>query len=214
MFSFNSLKASKARLGFINKRVFQSTNSSLPPKKTTGIKQLIAKYGYTSLATYLVIGGVDFALCYMLIHEVGEEKIYVKINELKRKLNFKSKSADEIRAEFELKRKVQQEKQSGEHKEQMDSSILGKIKYYGTLLLDNTIFKEVIIAYGLHKSLIFIRLPITAMITPPIYKYLLRVKPSWVLKPQAFTKTVINPMVKTGINQQKNKVSWWRKIIG
>lgn len=214
MFSFKSLKAKKTSLGFINKKLYNSTQAGLPPKKTTGIKQLIAKYGYTSLATYLVIGGVDFALSYMLIHQVGEEKIYVKINELKKKFNFKSKNADEIREEFELKRKLQKEKQLDEHNEQIDSSLLGKFKYYGNLLLDNTMFKEVIIAYGLHKSLIFIRLPVTAMITPPIYKYLLRVRPSWVLKPQAFTKTVINPMVKTGIDKQKSKISWWRKIIG
>lgn len=214
MFSFNTLKVSQRRLSFINKRLYSTTKPPVPPKQQSSIKQLIAKYGYTSLVTYLFVGGIDFALSYMLIHQVGEEEINVKYNELKKALGFKSKNAEEIRKEFELKRQTQNTEETNKEKENTDLSILGKIKHYGNILLSNTMFKEVIIAYGLHKSLIFIRLPVTAMITPPVYNYLLKVKPNWVLRPQAFTKTVINPMAKNAVNQKKNNVSWWRKIIG
>ncbi|OBA28623.1 hypothetical protein HANVADRAFT_17224, partial [Hanseniaspora valbyensis NRRL Y-1626] len=161
------------RLSLINKRVYSTTKPPVPPKQQSSIKQLITKYGYTSLVTYLFVGGIDFALSYMLIHQVGEEEINVKYNELKKALGFKSKNAEEIRKEFELKRQTQNtEESNNKEKENTDLSVLGKIKHYGNILLSNTMFKEVIIAYGLHKSLIFIRLPVTAMITPPVYNYL------------------------------------------
>ncbi|XBW36091.1 hypothetical protein QEN19_001667 [Hanseniaspora menglaensis] len=214
MFAFKNLAVHKQRSFFASKRLYTSIRPPIAEKNSAGIKQLIAKYGYTSLATYLAIGAVDFALCYMVIHKIGEEELYVKYNKLKETIGFKAKTSEEVKKEFELKRESQKLEHKHEHT-QNEFSLWGKIKQYGILLFDNTMFKEVIIAYGIHKSLIFVRLPITAMITPPIYKYLLKVKPSWVLKPQNFSKQVVNPMIKGAGNEKKSqKVSWWKKMIG
>lgn len=211
-------RATMSRYSFILKRAFSSKINSASQKPATGIKGLIAKYGYTSLATYLLIGAVDFAICFGVLHSLGEEAIYLKYNNLKKNLGFEYKDEAQIHEECEQKRKEAKEKRVKAHADaeaiSRDSSIYETAKAYSKELVNNYLFKEILIAYGLHKSLIFIRLPITAAITPPIYKYLLRVKPQWVLKPQQYATKAFDSSIKDSVYKKNKKTSWWRKIIG
>lgn len=203
---------------FMFRRTFSSQVNSTNKQPATGIKGLIAKYGYTSLATYLIIGAVDFAICFGVIHNIGEEALSLEYNNLKKKLGFEYKQEAQIHEEFEEKRKIATEKREKAHANAEaiteDTSMYESVKTYSKELVNNYLFKEIIIAYGIHKSLIFIRLPITAAITPPIYKYLLKVKPEWVLRPQKFATKAFDPSIKSTIYQKNKKTSWWRKIIG
>ncbi|CAI8501509.1 unnamed protein product [Hanseniaspora opuntiae] len=211
-------RATIPRHSFIFKRAMSSKINSAAQKPATGIKGLMAKYGYTSLATYLLIGAVDFAICFGVLHSIGEEAIYLKYNNLKKSLGFEYKDQAQIHDEFEQKRKEAKEQREKAHADteaiSRDTSLYETAKTYSKELVNNYLFKEILIAYGIHKSLIFIRLPITAAITPPIYKYLLKVKPQWVLKPQQYTAKAFDPSIKDSVYKKNKRTSWWRKIIG
>ena len=216
MFAFHRLVSSTN--SSLLRRKFSSQVKSTTQKPATGIKRLIAKYGYTSLATYLIIGAVDFAICFAVLHKIGEEAVYLEYNNLKEKLGFEYKEEAQVHEEFEEKRKIAQEKREKAHVNSeaitKDTSIYESVKTRSKELVNNYLFKEIIIAYGIHKSLIFIRLPITAAITPPIYNYLLKVKPHWVLRPQKFATKAFDPSIKDSIHKKSKETSWWRKIIG
>ncbi|KAL6931171.1 hypothetical protein ACO0R3_002629 [Hanseniaspora guilliermondii] len=203
---------------FMLKRSMSSKINSAAQKPATGIKGLIAKYGYTSLATYLLIGAVDFAICFGVLHSIGEEALYLKYNDLKKSLGFEYKDQVQIHEEFEHKRKIANEKREKAHADadaiNRETSFYETVKTYSNEVVNNYLFKEILIAYGIHKSLIFIRLPITAAITPPIYKYLLKVKPQWVLRPQKYTIKTFDQSIKDSVYKKNKKTSWWRKIIG
>lgn len=125
-----------------------STKAHDPVKKPSGMKQLMKQYGYSALGVYLALSCIDLPLCFIMVRSVGEEKIE----------EYKDKFWQLFGYESRLKNK-KDEPATDEDKED-DSKFLG---YFSS-----TVVAQFIVAYGIHKSLIFIRLPITAAITPGI----------------------------------------------
>lgn len=116
------------------------------PKK--GLKALMKKYGYSALGVYLGLSAIDLPLSFMLVHSVGTDKIVEYENDVKRYFGFEPAPVDSSVTEAVegVAEAVQPE---------------GWRKY-----INPTLLTEFGIAYALHKSLIFIRVPLTAAITP------------------------------------------------
>lgn len=149
-------RVSKARL--LSFARFQSQRVEKP--KT--IKELMRTYGYSALGVYLGLSLIDFPLCFLMVHSLGEETLSVYLNKFKQAFGF-GKSEEEVIKEVRDKIARKEE----EKKAQFKTSWWQEVK-------QSTLLAEFVIAYGIHKSLIFIRLPITAAITPQTVRILQR----------------------------------------
>lgn len=129
-------------------------------QKPKSIKELMSTYGYSALGVYLGLSLIDLPLCFLMVHSLGEETISVYINKCKQTFGF-GKSEDEVIREVQDKIARKQ----AEDDSQVQRSWWQEFK-------QSTLLAEFLIAYGIHKSLIFVRLPITAAITPQTVKLL------------------------------------------
>ena len=129
---------------------FQSTTikHAQPPKPPTGIKKLIHQYGYSALGIYLGLSLIDLPICFLVVHSAGEDVIreyqdkFMKFIGYKKEIENVNVDATTTKSDTETEEK------------------------------SSTLVTEFALAYAIHKSLIFIRLPITAAITPAVVKYL------------------------------------------
>lgn len=134
-----------------------------PPKKPTGIKALMKEYGYSALGVYLGISALDLPLFYLLVHSMGKDEIEQYENTVKQWFGY-GVSEEELKKKQAIDR-VEEEAEKEGSPEPEQTSILGTI-------LAQFSWTEFAIAYTIHKSFIFIRLPITAAITPTVVKVL------------------------------------------
>ncbi|GME74802.1 unnamed protein product [Ambrosiozyma monospora] len=126
-------------------RRFNSSQTSTNGKKKTGIKALMQEYGYSALGVYLGLSCIDLPLCFLLVHSQGADKISEFQDQVLSWIGWgKEKNLDNLEPSS-----TSQEKEK-----------------------KSTFLTEFAVAYAIHKSLIFIRLPITAAITPAIVKKL------------------------------------------
>lgn len=145
-------------------RRLQSTSSGAT-KKPSGIKALIKEYGYAGLGVYLLLTAVDLPICYVVVHSAGKEQIEGYENKVKQFFGY-GKSEDDLRKAQEINRINDEVLAAAEV--QVDP----KDETWFHYLYSQFSWTEFALAYGIHKSLIFIRVPITAAITPGIVKAL------------------------------------------
>ncbi|KAI5957461.1 NAT2 [Candida theae] len=163
--AYNSLRSS-----FKSMRFNSSTTHNVPPpkgKKPQGIKALMKEYGYPALAVYLGLSMIDLPICYVLVHSMGQEKIQYYENKVKQTFGYGVSDA-ELKHQQEVQKieaRMDEDDNAIEQNGNGDQSVI-------QFVLSQFSWTEFAIAYGLHKSLIFIRLPITAAITPGIVKLL------------------------------------------
>lgn len=161
------------RQQFINRakfqlKRFQSTNAKAPEKKKTGIKALVSQYGYSALGVYLALSCVDFPLSFLVVHHVGADKVKQVQDDV----------FTTVKSWFGIKKPepVLIENESNDHfqlgaKHEEPTSLQPLEPTEQTMwesIYQSPLFTEVIVAYALHKSLVFVRVPLTAAITPPI----------------------------------------------
>lgn len=121
---------------------------AVAPKR--GIKQLMSQYGYSALGIYLAFSFIDLPLSFLLVHSAGSDKIEELQSTVMGWFGYTSDPAESTPVE----------------KEQPTE---GWRSYVSPTLLT-----EFGIAYALHKSLIVIRLPLTAAVTPSVVAMLQR----------------------------------------
>lgn len=144
------LRVGKAPGGFVR---FQSTSAK---EQAKGIKALVKEYGYSALGVYLFLSALDLPVCYLLVHSLGREQIEVYENKVKQYFGYGKTDA-------ELQR-MQEIKLIEEHAEAVPQEE-GLFSWF--------LWTEFAIAYGIHKSVfIFVRVPLTAALTPSIVKLL------------------------------------------
>lgn len=144
--SFPSINASFRSSLRSKRNIFRNyatqTTHATPPKPPTGIKKLMQTYGYSALGVYLTISILDIPLCYLLVHSTGEQKIRELQDSFWTYLGYNKEDPKEDESYSESEEK------------------------------SSTFMTEFAFAYALHKSLVFIRLPITAAITPTVVRIL------------------------------------------
>ncbi|KAF5099173.1 hypothetical protein D0Z03_001069 [Geotrichum reessii] len=136
----------------------ESPKGSANAAKPT-IKQLIKKYGYSALGVYLGISAIDLPLSFLFVHSMGQDQILVWENSVREFFGYEPKVVVAAAVPVGL---------DGNEKTADNSSMLAAVSAW----LGPTFWTEFGIAYALHKSLIFIRVPLTAAITPGLVKLL------------------------------------------
>ncbi|KAI5960618.1 NAT2 [Candida pseudojiufengensis] len=135
-----------------------------PPKQAKGIKALMKEYGYPALGVYLGLSMIDLPICYILVHSLGQEKIEIYENKIKQQFGY-GLSDEELRQKQSIN-KIEKDIEAKEYEEYTKSQPNKEKDNWFTYIKNQFSWTEFAIAYGIHKSLIFIRLPITAAVTP------------------------------------------------
>lgn len=137
-------------------------NSSQAAPKPNSIRGLMQTYGYSALGVYLVLTALDLPLCFLMVHSLGEEKIKVYMNRTKKLFGYGKDEQDVINQVREKIARKEQKELNGEYEE---------LSWWEGFK-ESTLLAEFLIAYGIHKSLIVVRLPLTAAITPAAVRIL------------------------------------------
>lgn len=153
---------------------FNSTQPHLPKPNnslTGRLKDLSKRYGRAAIVVYLGISAIDFAIAFAAVHSLGAQRIGAYEDKFFRIVKdwtgYKKTTVNQVQQASE---EVVQDTAS----QAKDTAGIGK----------GSLWTEAVIAYGIHKALfIFIRIPITVAITPPIVKALVR--RGWKIGPAA-----------------------------
>ncbi|KAI8056154.1 hypothetical protein BDF22DRAFT_653828 [Syncephalis plumigaleata] len=172
---------SSKRLFSTSRRVLNASNAAGTPasngdspQKMGALKRLVTVYGRLGLIAYLGVSVVDYACCYLVVRAAGAERVIVMEQWLKENLGrfslFPSKGnnnneEDGIAPEIlDLKERVQDEAARERALAKMsngDDATAKSTASAATLLL---------VAYGLHKLIMPLRVAFTALILPPMVK--------------------------------------------
>ncbi|KAJ9489291.1 hypothetical protein VN97_g4002 [Penicillium thymicola] len=121
------------------------------------LKKLSREYGWAALGVYLGLSALDFPFCFAAVRLLGVERIgyyeHVVIGFVKDKLKTvwpQTKSPETEDGQGQL---AQAEERNEE---------------------EASIWTQLVFAYAIHKSFIFIRVPLTAAVTPKVVKILRR----------------------------------------
>ncbi|KAK9471369.1 uncharacterized protein V1510DRAFT_420315 [Dipodascopsis tothii] len=114
-----------------------------PSKKLGTLARLSKEYGWSVVGIYAVLSILDYPLCFLAVHSLGQEKIADFEHSVKAFFGFDGKDSDDGNTDITTKKN------------------------------DNpSLWTEAVIAYGIHKGLMVVRVPLTAAITPSIVKLL------------------------------------------
>ncbi|GJJ74740.1 N-terminal acetyltransferase 2 [Entomortierella parvispora] len=142
-------------------------------KKSNGMmdkfKQMVKQYGYTGVAVYLGISCIDLAATFVVVKAMGMDKIAVAQDWVLENwgpyVGYKPKTAEEKAAAAA--------KSEAEKLDKVDDEQVGAIYNHASGL-----WSVFVIAYGIHKLLVPLRVVATGAITPPLVKWL--VKKGWI----------------------------------
>ncbi|KAF8958207.1 hypothetical protein BGZ46_002020 [Entomortierella lignicola] len=180
-----STKLSPSRFSLVIRRGFANnsnnattttTTVAAPAKKSSGmmdkIKGMIKKYGYTGVAVYLGISTLDLAATFVLVKALGMEKIEVAQDWV----------VDHIGSYFGYKRDPTHIHHhydgKGDEAAAHDLDKVGDEQLGAIYNKASGLWSVFLIAYGIHKLLVPLRVVATSMITPPLVKWL--VKRGWI----------------------------------
>ncbi|MCJ1295150.1 hypothetical protein MMC34_006711 [Xylographa carneopallida] len=135
------------------------------------MRKLSREYGWSAVGVYLLLTAIDFPFCFIAVRAIGTERI----GEWEHYIVEWFKRAVPIQIPTKWR-------SAGEEKvEEVQVAVDGAIAGYDHGVKDaekaNTgetasIWTQLALAYAIHKSFIFIRVPITAAITPKVVKVL------------------------------------------
>ncbi|KAI3322318.1 hypothetical protein HD806DRAFT_499760 [Xylariaceae sp. AK1471] len=171
-----------------NKRSFHKTSrlrdSNPDPSKSTTqepqslsarLKKLSREYGWAAVGVYLSLSVLDFPFCFLLVRVVGTDRI----GELEHFIvsNVKKVIPESVRNRWNEYRKVlkegeQEQLGNGEISERVEMAGWGVEEAEKRNKSEASLGTQLALAYAIHKSFIFIRVPLTAAITPKVVKVL------------------------------------------
>jgi hypothetical protein len=137
------------------------------------LKKLSREYGWTAVGIYLALSVLDFPFCFLLVRTVGTEKIahleHIVVSYAQKVI------PDRVQNWWREYRQAAKEAKLERTGETGELDILGhgveeadqRTKTEGASLAT-----QLALAYAIHKSFIFLRVPLTAAITPKVVKVL------------------------------------------
>ncbi|KAF4261036.1 hypothetical protein CNMCM8812_005135 [Aspergillus fumigatus] len=145
---------------FNSSRANQSARPAESGSLSQRLKKLSREYGWAALGVYLLLSAMDFPFCFIAVRHLGAERIghyeHVVVETVKGLFGAKSAPEEQSQEEVSAPRPVQQTTEA-QKKNNGDGPSL---------------WTQLALAYAVHKSLIFIRVPLTAAITPKVVKVL------------------------------------------
>jgi hypothetical protein len=147
------------------------------------LKQLSRKYGWSAVGVYFGLSVLDFPFCFLAVQLVGPERI----GEVEHAIvdgfwslvglvmpSMKPEDRMPIEAVEAAGREANTVNGNGHKvKEEASTYRTGQSSWRGrTDISFAGIWTQLLLAYGVHKSLIFFRIPLTAAVTPKFVKTL------------------------------------------
>ncbi|KAL2816158.1 hypothetical protein BJX63DRAFT_149422 [Aspergillus granulosus] len=159
--SFHTTRTRANRPGGSSSFTYESPNPS--PSLSQRLKTLSKEYGWSALWIYLFLSALDFPFCFAAVRYLGAEKIghyeHIIVEGVKG-------AVEKVWPGLFVK---SEEKEEEEAKEAQAAEEEKKNGRDGASL-----WTQLALAYAIHKSFIFVRVPLTAAITPKVVKQLRR----------------------------------------
>ncbi|KAI1806020.1 hypothetical protein F4811DRAFT_512404 [Daldinia bambusicola] len=146
-----------------------------PQGFTARMKKLSREYGWAALGVYLGLTVLDFPFCFLLVRSVGTERIGAIEHWVVS--NVSKLIPDSVRTRW---REYRQALKEAEKESRGDAEISEKVETAGWGVeeaeerhkAEASLGTQLALAYAVHKSFIFLRVPLTAAITPKVVKKL------------------------------------------
>ncbi|KAI3342426.1 hypothetical protein F4824DRAFT_202723 [Ustulina deusta] len=147
-------------------------NTQQPQGLSARLKKLSREYGWAAVGVYLGLSVLDFPFCFLLVRVVGTERI----GELEHWLvSHVSKVIPEpIRNRWnEYRAALKEAKQEQSHDDaQVEVTGWGVEQAEQRNRSEASLGTQLALAYAIHKSFIFLRVPLTAAVTPKVVRVL------------------------------------------
>ncbi|KAI9673287.1 MAG: hypothetical protein M1829_004352 [Trizodia sp. TS-e1964] len=172
--AFRAVRRQPSTLRGLVRRRFASSQSNTTvsepsPSVMQRLRKLIREYGWSALGVYLLLSALDFPLCYLLVRTLGTDRIghweHLVVEQIKQVIPL-----DAIISALPWSSK---EEAHGEGESTSDGAGWGVEE--ATELnkgVNASIWTQLALAYAIHKSFIFLRVPLTAALTPKVVKVL------------------------------------------
>ncbi|SPQ22223.1 b5ad534c-532b-4aba-a319-0cdec13c05c9 [Thermothielavioides terrestris] len=137
------------------------------------LKKLSKEYGWTSVGVYLGLSVLDFPFCFLLVRTVGTEKIahleHIVVSNVQKVI------PERVQAWWREYRQALEEARRERAGETAELAVI----YHGVEEAEQrskqegaSLATQLALAYAVHKSFIFLRVPLTAAVTPKVVKVL------------------------------------------
>ncbi|CEL02478.1 Putative Pectinesterase [Aspergillus calidoustus] len=160
--SFHSTRTRANKRGSSSSFTYESPTPS--PSLSQRLKTLSKEYGWSALWIYLFLSALDFPFCFAAVRLLGADRIghyeHVVVEGLKG-------AVDKVWPGLFAKSKEEQEEEEAKEAQAAEE----KKKNGGD---GASLWTQLALAYAIHKSFIFVRVPVTAAITPKVVKQLRR----------------------------------------
>ncbi|PWY63548.1 hypothetical protein BO70DRAFT_375319 [Aspergillus heteromorphus CBS 117.55] len=160
-------KSTMFRRFFVSSRPNSTAHSGQQPGSLSQRLRMLSKeYGWSALWIYLLLSAMDFPFCFAAVRLLGVERIghyeHVILESAKAAINTvwpssghvepgSGESKDSVSQEYETSVDASEQQAAGE---------------------EASLWTQLALAYAIHKSFIFVRVPLTAAITPKVVKVL------------------------------------------
>ncbi|MCJ1399014.1 hypothetical protein MMC11_002216 [Xylographa trunciseda] len=135
------------------------------------MRKLSREYGWSVVGVYALLSALDFPFCFIAVRALGTERIG----------DWEHKIVEWVKRAVPVQIPVKWRGTGGESVEQAQVAVDGAIAGYDHGVKDAekanagekaSIWTQLALAYAIHKSFIFIRVPVTAAITPKVVRVL------------------------------------------
>ncbi|KAJ5966137.1 hypothetical protein N7481_012851 [Penicillium waksmanii] len=152
----------------------QQQGSKEPSGLSARLRKLTREYGWAALGVYLTLSALDFPFCFAAVRLLGVERIghfeHVILGYLKGVFGPIWPGSSSSPAE-----EGSEEKEKGEKEVEGDATLGADGTAIVSKAEEASIWTQLVFAYAIHKSLlIFVRVPLTAAVTPKVVKVLRR----------------------------------------
>lgn len=142
------------------------------------LKRLSREYGWSALGVYLLLSALDFPFCFFAVRMLGTERIgrweHVVIENFWKVVQIPFPSLGKQR---QMEEAVQATEPDGFD---VATAREGTLGWAGEVdaadernkAADASLWTQLVLAYAIHKSFIFVRVPLTAAVTPKVVKKL------------------------------------------
>ncbi|KAI6090013.1 hypothetical protein F4821DRAFT_46553 [Hypoxylon rubiginosum] len=159
----------------IPKDIPKDTPTQEPQGITARLKKLSREYGWAALGVYLGLTVLDFPFCFLLVRAVGTDRIgaieHFVVSHVSKVIPQSVRDWwQEYRAA--LKQSEQETIGNDEISEHVEMAGWGVEEADKRHKAEASLGTQLALAYAVHKSFIFLRVPLTAAVTPKVVKVL------------------------------------------
>ncbi|KAK3370318.1 hypothetical protein B0H63DRAFT_314433 [Podospora didyma] len=153
----------------------EKTPEPEPAPTTLGakLKRLSREYGWSAVGVYMTLSILDFPFCFLLVRTVGTDRIaqaeHVVVSNVEKAIPERVKA---FWREYKQALKEARAESGGELAEAIEMAGYGVKEAEERNEQGASLATQLALAYAIHKSFIFIRVPLTAAILPKVVKVL------------------------------------------